>query len=565
MKISNVRLLLKAYFSGTKLRDIFSIGQSSDRKKKSSLLLKAGKGTVSVLLWLCIIIGFASFMMIFGFTYYSVEMLGQALGKGPGLSIVFAMFASTLMVFIFGFMEGTDILYKGKDLGLLRTLPVTDGDLITSRIVVELVNLIPIHLVIMIPALIVFYLANPFSFATVTGSLIVLFIAPLVPVALASMLTMLVSRLGGRGPGKLTIQLIAFLAIILLLGLFQTGMMDSIGSNMTASEISSMSGIMAFLSSNLDQVLKAVPTFVWAAQSLIPGKAVLGSLATIAICAAFFVLSCWLLSRSYVGIVCNFEAGDARSRRRKRRSEDPEYRQHSAVHALAVAEWNIIRSSSSFMFELVGESVIPIMLIVIYGAMGMMGDIAEGISQLQGGSLFPFIVFGVLMLFEGFDLISATSISRQGKSFELNRVYPVQPEVFVKAKLAVHLIATWIPNIFYSIFAVALMQMPWWYVIPMTAGGLAFAVAMCYEGLAIDMNKPYLTWKNPQQAVKQNTNGIKAMGLALFQLLVAGAGFYFIQNFFGVAWGAVWIAAVFACMVVISRKAVMSAAKRTYC
>lgn len=564
MKVSNIFLVIRAFFSGVKLKDFFSIGSNDQKKKKRSIAVKAGKGLVAVLLWLCMIIGFGSFMMMFGFTFYSVESLGHLTGHGAGLSVVLATFASSLMVFIFGFMTGTDVLYKGKDIALLRSLPLTEGEVISSRILILLVYLIPIHLAIVIPALVVFFIVNPFSLASITGSLIVLLVTPLVPAALSCILTMTTCRVGGRGPGKLVVQMVVFCAMLVLLSLFQVGGMQYFSANLSMEDISNMGGLIAFLSVNVDKVLRFVPTCLWLAGSLVPSSALLDSVLSIVFGFAVFALTSWLLSVSYVNLASSFEAGDARSRKSKTKNVQPEYRRRSVMTALALRDWDIIRGSSSFLFELIGESVVPLLLMTVYGIMGLLDDISMGVGMLSQFDFFPLIVCAVLLLMQGVDMISSTSASREGKTFPLNRVYPVDGMVYVKAKLVVHLIATAVPYAIYCVMALALFRMSIWHIAWMLPLGFAFSVAMCFEGLAIDFNKPFLTWKNPQQAVKQNANGLKSMGLALFQLLILGGGFYLLDRFIGLLAGAGWIAACLAVMLIVSWHFVSKAAEAAY-
>jgi len=56
-------------------------------------------------------------------------------------------------------------------------------------------------------------------------------------------------------------------------------------------------------------------------------------------------------------------------------------------------------------------------------------------------------------------------------------------------------------------------------------GAVIIATSSCL-GLMVDFNKPRLDWQNPQQAVKQNMNGLMAMGLSVATIAVcAGAGY----------------------------------------
>lgn len=545
MKMRNIVLLLNGIFGGMKLGDFLSFRHRDGVRKKSGLFRTAGSGAMKLFLGICILAGFGSYMMMFGFTFYSLESLGVVLGKGPGLGLVFASLISSLSVFVFSFLMSADMLFKGKDMGLIRTLPVTELEIVVSRMTAMYLYMLPLNALITIPGLVTYFMLNPFSFSMVTGSLLILFLGPAASIALCSLLSAVTCRLGGRGPGKVVTQVVAFLMIIALLGFFQVGNMEKLGQGMTEADFNAMGGVLSFVSAHLDSIIKVLPTCVWMAGTMAPDTALVDSLLTIALRLCLFALSSVLVSKMFYSITASFETGRKAKGRKSRLGngvQSPEYRQRSAVMALVSKDWHVLKSSSAFVTEIVSEALIPLILLVVWGVMGTLGTMTSGLSSLKSSVFFPLVICGILMFFQGMGMVSSTTASREGKQFYFNMVYPLDASFHIKAKLIVHLIALWLPSFVYTVIVAVLFGLSISSTLMIVVFNMMFSVAMCFQGLSIDYSNPYLTWKNPQQAVKQNTNGLKAMGLCAFQVVLMGAVCYLLFRAAGQALAVLWIA-----------------------
>jgi ABC-2 type transport system permease protein len=185
----------------------------------------------------------------------------------------------------------------------------------------------------------------------------------------------------------------------------------------------------------------------------------------------------------------------------------------------------IIRSESMFVFEIVGELGIPVLLLVLYGFMGILDELAAVASQLIETGVFLQLVYLLLLLFANLSMISSTSVSRQGKRFDLDKQYPLEASTFVRAKLLFHLLLVFIPHAIYLAAAFLLLSLPLWHLlwmIPLSL--LCIGMIACLQ-LAIDYHHPRLDWKVSQQAMKSNLNGLFGMlaafmSLALFALIL---------------------------------------------
>lgn len=198
----------------------------------------------------------------------------------------------------------------------------------------------------------------------------------------------------------------------------------------------------------------------------------------------------------------------------------------SQTRTLIVRELEVIRSQSVFMIELVGELLIPLILLGVYALTGVLGEIQGVATQVASSPYLPYgLVLGVLLI-SSISMLSSTSVSRQGPQFALDKVLPLSPRAFVKAKLALHLCLVGTTNLVYLVvsllfFRLSLMHLLW--MVPLT---LFVVFSIAAFGLAIDYKRPLLTWTIPQQAMKSNMNGLLGMGSSLGVLMVEGIALF---------------------------------------
>jgi ABC-2 type transport system permease protein len=201
------------------------------------------------------------------------------------------------------------------------------------------------------------------------------------------------------------------------------------------------------------------------------------------------------------------------------------YNQKSLHKTMLAKEFSIINSSSAFMMELYGEAGIPVILIIVYAISGTLGDFSAMIDALSTWQGFPLVVCGILLLMSTVSMMSSTSVSREGSNFEFSRLIPVTATIHVQAKVLAHLALFFIPYCIYTTASLIFFSLSWIHAIWMIPLGFFLITSSSCFGLAVDYHQPRLSWKLPQQAVKQNMNGMIGMGLSIVQIaVVAGFG-----------------------------------------
>jgi ABC-2 type transport system permease protein len=450
----------------------------------------------------------AFFEFLFGMNYYTYQTLGMLLDL-PDLGMFVACMAGFLFLFVFSASNISSIVYRGTDEPMVMSLPVTERELVTSRFLIAYLIDLPVYAMVVLPAVVVSVLVDGLTPWIVVGGIALLATGPLVPLSLGLLVSALAIRIGKGRRHVLGEQLVFFL-VFLGMVIFMTG---NFTKNL-APDGSVAIDYQAMLASSGERLRGLYRVFVlFVAQ----GRMVFDPRYLLAVVAGTMVLS-WAIPAA---ISRNFNRAFSMARNGAARNGKRRVPTRSAgtgiIRSLMGRELCCIRSSSAFVFELAGELFIPVILLVVYGLTGVLSDIQETVGTISSSPYLPFGIFALFALFSNINMLSATSISRQGSLFDLDRTVPVPPERFVEAKLLFHLLAVFPLNVVYLAISVSYFGMGFSALLWMAPLSLLSIVSCAALGLSLDYRRPLLDWTLARQAVKNNSNGMLSM---LFSFLV---------------------------------------------
>jgi len=517
--MNKTKILIKASYRGIKFKDILNQSFTFKNKKNN----KIHKNFSNILIAIGLTVALGSFGGMFYFNYSSINQIVTILLEREDGGVYMSLLASFIILLAFSFIYAGQILYKGKDLKLLLTLPITPKEFLFSRLWVLYLDIIPYHLIIVIPALINLFIKSKFNFNFILGTFTVLILFPLVPIFIASLFAMLVVRFGQKGRDKTTLEMIVLTLLLLVIVILQTRFSEKLMSIITSLINNNLS------QQSVDALIKLGQGFFQYGFIITYASASLFNLSYlmkfVAFSAAIVLFLFYLIQNNYLKCL-NMNHNTSVKKQKKQKEL---LVSSSITKVLIKREWEIIKSNSYFMFEIIGEALVPLILIIVYSLMGILGDMMSGLDLIESQPYFPSIICGVLALFASFSQISATSFSREGKQFVLGKTLPIESLSYFKAKVLFHVIIMGIPNLFFAIIAVfffkiSIINLTW--IIPIN---LLIVLNSSYLGLMVDGNKPYLNWTSAQQAVKQNINGLKGIGWT-FLLLILTVGVYYLTS-----------------------------------
>lgn len=449
---------------------------------------------------LVVVLGY--FILLLGVNYYSYQLVGLLMGI-PYLGVLFASIAGFFLVLFFSLSSVSTTLYQSKDLQMLRPLALDEKSLVVSRLVLIYLLHAPLYYLITLPALVVSLWVDGFSLLYGVGCLLFILLGPILPLGVSAILSMLLIHLC-KGRRFKTMQemssMILFVVLIVAMSAFMTRNM----------------GDSSLLDFNYEAMIASIAPLVGRIEALFPlffmQATMLFSLSSliwfVLISVAVLCFVVWYIPKKYNTHLSFLLSNQQRHMASAKRVVS---RKRSRIKALLKREIVIIRTYSVFTFELVGELLIPLLLIVIYLATGVMDEISLLLDTVQDLEYLPQLIFLLFLLVANFCMLSSTSVSRQGSLFVLDRLYPIDPRTFVQSKVLLHLVLVFIPNILYMSAALYFMKQDMrmlLYYLPLSL----LAIFSCANmHLAIDYKMPNLQWTLPQQAMKSNINGLLGM------------------------------------------------------
>ena len=442
-------------------------------------------------------------LMVFaigGIFFYMSYMMRPLITFGMSWFYFSIMGATAALFGVFGSVFNTySSLYDARDNDLLLSMPIPVRDIMAARLIgVYLMGLMYSGVVIAPAVCVYFITARPGISAVCTVIMAIAITA--VVLVLSCILGWIVAKIAVKLKNKSIITVIVSIAF--LGGYYYI--------YFKANEI--ISGIVANREAIAAKVrASAYPLYIF-------GKALAGEVLPTVIISllviALLAVTWLIMSRTFLKLVISS------GKTEKAVYKEKAVKRQGADRALLRREISRFLSSPSYMLNC---------------ALGSLFLIAVGIFSLIRGAWLVDILtqsneslveyapalscLGVCVL-SSMNIITAPSISLEGKSLWIARSLPVSSWQILKAKLGLHLLFTCVPALICSIcFCIALG-------IDAVASAAVIIIPQIYtllcavSGLRVNLRMPNLNWSNESVAVKQSL-GVLLIGWAYAIVLVA--------------------------------------------
>ena len=438
---------------------------------------------------------------MFTFLSYSMCFALHTVGMDFLYFAIMGMLAVVLGAFgsVFNTYSG---LYLAHDNDLLLSMPIPVRSIMASRLLsVYLMGLL-YSAVVMIPAVVVYLVTARFSVAALIGGIIMTLLVSVFVLVLSCVLGYAVARISLKLKHKSIVTVLISLAFIALY-YFCYYKAQSVLENILQNAV--IYGAMVKDS--------AYPLYLF-------GQVGVGDAKAIAIVGgviiALFVLTCLVLSRSFLRIATATSSSTKKAYRHERAKVRPVSR------ALFSKEFSYFLSCPVYILN----CAIGSLFLVILGGLGIakLGTFMPQVSVMLGDMVetVPAVVVGIVCLAASMNTVTSPSVSLEGKSLWILHSLPVKPWQVLRAKLCVHLAVTLVPALFCSVaISVTAGETPVM-VILSAAAVLLFVYLTALIGLAIGVMRPNLTWTSEVTPVKQSASVIIAMLLGTLYAVAIG-------------------------------------------
>ncbi len=460
-------------------------------KGRDGSAVKAGKGRIVlvVLLYLFVFLSFA------GISTSLAVIMGAVLIPIGASWLYFAIFiiAALSIIFVFSIFETKSELFECKDNDLLLSMPIRPRDIVASRVAVVLVYNYIEALIIMLPCIIVYavFAKEPIG---VIGAILVSLLIPLLATALSSVCGYGVAVLSKLFKKKTLINVVIYLAFFAAYMVGYEFLFDGFEKFLTDAE---NAGTVAY-----------IPALYYIGASALLEPLSFAIVAIVSFAAA--AVSYYVISKSYIRIVTSEYTP-------KKTYKEKEASSRSQLSALVHKELSSFFSSATY---------------ILNGGLGYLFAVALGVlllvkSELVGvvaaelflesadpvSNLIP-ILISALILISSIGVISASSLSLEGKRLWIVKTMPIDARTLLLSKSLPQFIIATPPMLIASVLLIISTKATFANSIFIVLIPLLANAFFALFGTVMNVALPKFDFRNDAEVIKQS--------LAVFIVMMAG-------------------------------------------
>lgn len=456
---------------------------TAGRNKKQAR--KLGVGMLLLLAFCMVFLCFS-----FGTIWYSV---GFGLIPAGFSSLYFSL--AFLFAFAFCFLGSVFLtqkeIYEAKDNDLLLSMPIRPILILFSRLTaLILLNLI-YQVIIMVPAYVAYVLLDGFDIGVFLSFLLLNLLLPFLSVAVSSLVGWILAMISRKLGGKNIMTVVVSLAGLVLY-FYIYGQLQNIIDNIT----SAGGELTLFLQTTL------YPVFAFG--SAVASQGIWEMLTAVLVCAVPFLLMAFLLSQNFLKIV----AGNGTARRKKYVAGS--MKTSSSYGALLKKECKQFFGNPMYLLN-AGMGYILMIGLAVFSIF-QADELRAVFSQiLQLNEIKTPICLLMLCFIGSTGMISAPSISIEGKTLWLLKVIPVPAKTVLRAKADLHILVACTATVISAIILSFPMGLNALQVIVIMLISCLFQCICAYTGLYINLLLPKFDWINETAAIKQSASVLVTM------------------------------------------------------
>lgn len=424
------------------------------------------------------------------------------------LLLVLGFISGVLFSLITSIYKVPSYLFNSKDFELLRSLPIKESTILTSKIIM----LVFTNYLFLIPCMfipgIVYFIKSDISWIFFVYLACSFLVTPLIPIIISSVISFFIGNISSKFKYKNAILIVGSIALLVAY-IAMIGHMDTIAQKLLENS-----------SSIIEAVSKLYPPVNYYVEGL-QNNSFLDILMFIVISIVPFIIFIILFAKIFKTL--NSKMNESY---KANNYELRELKTSSSTVALITKEFN--RYFSSYIYVLntsIGVILLPIfsIAIVVFGA--------EKINLLLNLNIDTNMIKPQIILMVLFMIITSCtthcSISLEGKNLWVLKSLPIKVTSIFKSKIFMNLILI-TPVAIVSFIPIAMkLKFDTYFIMIMTATILAVSIFTALIGIIANLIFPNLEWKNEVAVVKTS---ISVM-VTIFGSMIYLGSFVFISYF----------------------------------
>ena len=419
-----------------------------------------------------------------------------------------------LLTGMFGFFLGIYLVinefFFTKDLNLLMSLPLKPKEILGAKTFLIMIDLFWISLLFLLPSMMIYGIKTGADIIYWISMLFVLFLSQMFPVIIQIIVLLPISRYINFGKHKdFLIYFMSILLVVVVIAFQFFATNDLAGSEFTEEK---MIEILSNPQGLISQMGKGYPPAFIGVKALISEgfQRIMWLFLFIVMHIGGLYIALLIGEKTYYRTYLKFQ--DHHSGKENRSSQflmDKTSTKEGIFSSLFRREWRYFLRTPSFAFNGFGNVIVFPILIVIFSFTKNNPEFQQIFSFFNSAKDF-IVPVGILLgtAVGAMNMLASTIFSREGKMLAELKILPVDAAIVFRTKL-LHVMAMStvgplsIGIILVLLFAAGLLQA---LVVFVIAELLVFFLNLLQ--IALDSSFPYLTWDNPQKAMKQNINGL---------------------------------------------------------
>ncbi len=443
-----------------------------------------------------------------------------------GVAILYGAFGSVFNTF--------STLYLSKDNDLLLSMPIPIRSILVSRLLGVYVMGLVFSSVVMIPAVIIYYITAPLHFLNILGPIVYYIMITLIVLDISTGLGWVVAKLSSKLKNKSIVR-----TIMILIGI-------ALYYVVYFKAINAINDFIAKLQSMVLDINGPIRPFYLFART---GEGnvssmILVSLIVLSLTAAIYIL----LDKTFIKIVTT-KTGTTKVKYREGRAKA-----RSANSALVRKEFKRLSSSSTYLMNCALGTLLMavgiVMLIIKGGVILQLIDGAFGSFRKLIYVMIPALMSFILSMND----TTAPSISMEGKSIWIAQSLPVRSLQILNAKKMTQIILTLPLALLLTVVVAVIIKMP----VVETVLVLLLVTFMEFVhadfGLFLNLLRPNLNWVSEAMVVKQGISIVFALFSGwIFGILIGVSGFFLTKFMPATLILLIWIVITATLLLVIER------------
>ena len=471
---------------------------------------RSKKGLILMILFSVLIFGGL------GMAFYSMAggLALAVLGHGVNWLYFALMGLLSMALGVFGSVFNTYAsLYLPKDNESLLSLPIPPGTLLLARVAGVYVTSLLYSAWVWIPAVIAYWVLTPVNVCRILFPILLCFVTALFVTVLSCALGWVVALIASKAKGKsfLTVFLSLFVMAAYYVVYFRI--------------INSLNEIIEHLAS-YGSFIQSRLHYVWLLGRAADGDAI--SMLLVCLVTALLAAIClFVLSRTFMRVAFSEE------RTEKKTQKEDNFRQLTPRKALLLREYKHFTSTPTWMLNGgLGLLILPILSVFLVtrheAVRQMLVDMAARAPEVV--SALPIFAFAIVGIAVSMNVISAASVSIEGKTLWILQTLPVDAWELLRAKESMNVQLNIYPALLSVLVLGTVLRLEILDIILIACAIWVYVWLMADLGLILDLKHPNLHWTNVAVPTKQNLSVIFQMfGGWLFCALLTLAGFFTCQ------------------------------------